>query len=132
MEQISNLDDSQLLNLGKSVANAMIDLMIASKNKNYKEEFLTTKLTEVEVEGEKNFWVQFQISIQSNPLIFITDEIGVGYIPLTKKKEISLELFESSIQILNLCEMNDIPIEIANLIINKFELAINKITNPKL
>lgn len=132
MEQINDLDDSQLFNLGKSVANAMIDLMIASKNKNFKEEFLTTRLTEVEIEGEKNHWVQFQIGMQSNPLSFITDEIGVGYVPLTKKKEISLEVFETSIQILNICEMNDIPIEIANLIINKFELAINKITNPKL
>jgi hypothetical protein len=132
MEQISNLDDSQLHNLGKMVANAMIDLMIASKNKNFKEEFYITRLTEVEIEGEKNHWIQFQIAMQSNPLSFINDEIGIGYVPLTKKKEISLEIFESSLQILNLCEMNDIPIEIANLIINKFELAINKITNPKL
>lgn len=132
MEQISNLDDSQLHNIGKLTANAMIDLMIASKNKNFKEEFLISKLTEVEIEGVKNHWVQFQIAMQSNPLSFISDEIGIGYIPLTKKKELSLEIFETSIEILNLCEINDIPIEIANLIINKFELAINKITNPKL
>ena len=96
MERLNDLSDDELLNLGRNVANAMIDLMIASKNKNYKDENLYMRLTEVEVNSEKSFWMQFQINAQSNPMLFINDEICTGYIPLHRKKEISFEIFDGS------------------------------------
>jgi hypothetical protein len=131
MERISDLDDSQLHNLGKITANAMIDLMIAHKNSNYHNECISIRLSECELEGEQNSWIQFQIKMQSNPLLFMQDEIELGYIPNYLQNKINLELFDASIKIINLCEVNDLPIEITNVIINQFEKTINNIIHHK-
>lgn len=131
MEQISNLDDTQLHNLGKLTANAMIDLIIAYKNSNYNNECINIRLSECDLEGENNSWIQFQIRLQSNPLIFMKDEIEIGYIPNYIQNKISLELFDASIKIINLCEVNNLPIEITNIIINQFEKTINNIIHHK-
>jgi hypothetical protein len=130
MQKIAELTDKELLNLGKITANSMIDLMIAHKNHNYKNESINIRISECDLESEKNSWIQFQLRMQSNPLLFIKEEIEIGYIPKYKEREINLDVFESSLKILDLCEVNDIPVEIANVIINQFEKTINKIINP--
>lgn len=130
MQKIAELTDNELLNLGKITANAMIDLLIAHKNYNYNNECINIRISECDLEGEKNSWIQFQLRMQSNPLLFTKGEMEIGYIPKHKEREINLEVFDASMQILDLCEVNGIPVEIANVIINQLEKTINKIIHP--